>query len=77
MKMNSEMIAIKINGKNYYLLICGEGLSEGTPRQGAAQYSGKGMNSGYVHTNEQHLSTSKYINIIIILYIIIIIRSTK
>ena len=59
MKLNSGMIPVKIDGKNYLLIIGGEGPSVNTPRQYAAQYS-KISNS--VCTNEHHyydLSTGK------------------
>ena len=59
MKRGCGMIPVKIDGKNYLLVIGGSGPSVNTPQQQNAQYvDGR--------TNEQHyfdLSTSKYINI--------------
>ena len=45
-------------------IIGGQDPSVSTLQQNTAQYSAKGMNSGYVRTNEQHffdLSTGKSI----------------
>ena len=59
MKSGCGMIPVKIDGKNYLLVIGGSGPSVNTPQQQNAQYV-----DGY--TNEQHyfdLTTSKYINI--------------
>ena len=64
MKCNCGMIPVKIDRKNYLLVIGGYGPSVNTPQQQNAQYSKRPF--GYVCTNEQHyfdLSTSKYINI--------------
>ena len=61
MKMNSEMITVKIDGKNYLLIIGGQGPSLNTPRQDTAQYITFATSS--VRTNEHHffdLSTGKY-----------------
>ena len=60
MKSGCGMIPVKIDEKNYLLVIGGwHGLLVNTPKQQNAQYVGR-------RTNEQHyfdLSTSKYINI--------------
>ena len=62
MKSYCGMIPVKIDGKYYLLVIGGEGPSVNTPQQDTAQYSDKGMLSGYICTNEHHyfdLSTGK------------------
>ena len=59
MKSECGMIPVKIDGKNYLLVIGGSSPSVNTPQQQNAQY----VNG---RTNEQHyfdLSTSKYINL--------------
>ena len=59
MKWGCGIIPVKIDEKNYLLVIGGRGPSVNTPQQQNAQYVGR-------RTNEQHyfdLSTSKYINI--------------
>ena len=65
MKWGCGMIPVKIDGKNYLLVIGGSGPSVSTPRQQNAQYEAGPFGDIY-YTNEQHyfdLSTSKYINI--------------
>ena len=66
MKIGCEMIPVKINGKYYLLVVCGQGPSVNTPQRDTAQYNGKNMNNGF-RTNEQHyfdVSTGKYRSII-------------
>ena len=64
MKMNSGMIPVKIDEKNYLLLMNGEGPTVNTPRLDTAQYSSKAFaNDQFAHINEHHyfdLSTGKY-----------------
>ena len=66
MKCRCGMIPVKIDGKYLLLVIGGECPSANTPQQDSedtAQYSDKGILSGYICTNEQHyfiLSTGKY-----------------
>ena len=60
MKCYCGMVAVKIDGKNYLLVINGQGPSVNTPQQDTAQYTKIGRNN--VRTNEQHyfdLSTGK------------------
>ena len=55
MKSYCDMIAIKVNGEDYLVVIGGYGpSSNNTPRQPGAQYSGKGLVSGYQRCNEIH-----------------------
>ena len=61
MKFACETITVKIDGKNYLLVIGGEGPSLNTPRQDTAQYIT--VFTSNVRTNEHHffdLSTGKY-----------------
>ena len=61
MKCYCGMVAVKIDGKTYLLVIGGQGPSVDIPRQGTAQYIKVVKNN--VWTNEQHyfdLSTGKY-----------------
>ena len=61
MKMIGGMVPVKIDGKNYLLVIGGLGPSVNTLQQGTAQYST--ITSGFVRTNEHHyfdVSTGKY-----------------
>ena len=64
---NGQMISVKIDGKDYLLVIGGCGPSVNIPKQRNAeyQYSRRKMPSGYVRTNEYYyydLSNGKYIN---------------
>ena len=62
MKTRCRMTPIRIDGKNYLLVIGGEGPSVNTPRQLNAQYNNP---SSKIRTNECHyynLSTGKYIS---------------
>ena len=54
MKLHSRMIPVKIDGKNYLLVIGGQGPLVNTPQQDTAQYSEKKMNQGFIRTNEQN-----------------------
>ncbi|XP_019860934.1 PREDICTED: kelch repeat-containing protein 2-like [Amphimedon queenslandica] len=67
MKHHCDMIAIKVNGEDYLVVIGGQGLSSNnTPKQPGAQYSKiKGFASGYQRCNEIHfykLSTGQWIS---------------
>ena len=53
MKFACEMIPVKIDGKNYLLIIGGQGPQINTPPQDTAQYSKVGS-IGNIHTNEYH-----------------------
>ena len=67
MKCGCSMIPVKIDGKNYLLVIGGRGPSVNTPQQENAWYSDKGLGSSLVRTNEQHyfnLSTGEYTSVI-------------
>ena len=64
-KWSCGMIPVKIDGKNYLLVIGGGGPLINTGHQENAEYDYQ-FCWGIVYTNEQHyfdLSTSKYINI--------------
>uniref|UniRef100_A0A1X7SU27 Uncharacterized protein n=1 Tax=Amphimedon queenslandica TaxID=400682 RepID=A0A1X7SU27_AMPQE len=56
MKHYCDMIAIKVNGEDYLVVIGGAGLSPNSaPKQPGAKYSkGKGLLSGYQRFNEIH-----------------------
>ena len=61
MKFGCEMITVKIDGKNYLLVIGGQGPSLNTPQQDTAQYTTVGTSN--VRTNEHHffnLSAGNY-----------------
>ena len=62
MKFGCRMITVKIDGKNYLLVIGGQCPSVNTPQQDTAQYITAG-NTSNIRTNEHHffdLSTGKY-----------------
>ncbi|XP_019861384.1 PREDICTED: probable serine/threonine-protein kinase drkD [Amphimedon queenslandica] len=54
MKANCDMIAIKVNGKDYLVVTGGYGSSNNTPKQPGAQYSGEGLLSSNQRCNEIH-----------------------
>ena len=71
MKCYGGTIAVKIDGKNYLLVIGGQGTSVNTPHQDNAQYINKVKERSHlIRTNEQNyfdLSTGKFKNIHFIL----------
>ncbi|XP_019863580.1 PREDICTED: uncharacterized protein LOC109592613, partial [Amphimedon queenslandica] len=66
MKHLCGMIAIKVNGEDYLVVIGGFGpSSNNTPKQPGAQYRGERLNSGYQRCNEIHfykVSTGQWIS---------------
>ena len=55
MKDDCDMIAIKVNGEDYLVVIGGTGLSSNnSPKQPGAQYSGERLGSGWQQCNEIH-----------------------
>ena len=64
MKASCGMIGLQIKDEYYLAVIGGAGSSSNnTPPQPGAQYSGKGLNSGYQCCNEVHmyrLKTGQY-----------------
>ena len=53
MKTYCDMIAIKVNGEDYLVVIGGRGISSNnTPKQPGAQYSCERLGSGYQQCNE-------------------------
>uniref|UniRef100_A0A1X7SHM9 Uncharacterized protein n=1 Tax=Amphimedon queenslandica TaxID=400682 RepID=A0A1X7SHM9_AMPQE len=66
MKHLCDMIAIKVNGEDYLVVIGGRGRSSNnTPKQPGAQYSSQRLAPGYQRYNEIHfykLSTGQWIS---------------
>ena len=55
MKCYCDMVAIKVNGEDYLVVIGGFGPSfNNSPKQRGTQYSGKGLASGQQRCNEIH-----------------------